>query len=139
MTILPIQPRGFRRGADRIFITEMIGRRQNRLHSKPYDLPLTCPTWDDVQPLLQQTLHYEATFLPEFFHSDQGEVSIRDQFAKDFHGQKFCTVNVTAVLADYEWRKFLANQWHPKRGSKPMDWENTHYSITSANYSTPRK
>jgi hypothetical protein len=131
--------RGFRRGADRIFITEMIGRRQNRLHSKPYDLPLICPTWDDVQPLLQQTLHYEATFLPEFFHSDQGEVSIRDQFDKDFQGQKFCTVNVTAVLVDPEWRKFLANQWHPKRGTKSMDWENTHYSITNVNYSSPRK
>jgi hypothetical protein len=61
--------RGYRKGADRLFVKEMIGRRlQRKLHQTAWDLFfLMCPTHAQVEPLLTKSLDYEQIFLPNFF------------------------------------------------------------------------
>ena len=56
--------RGYRKGVDRIFVTEMISRRnEKKLHQTPYDLPLICPSRAQVQFLLDKTIQYELEYL----------------------------------------------------------------------------
>jgi hypothetical protein len=102
----------------------------------PYDLPLICPTHEELQPLLDTTLQYEQDFLPSFYNSEYGRTKIESKFQKDVSKQKFCTVNTTAVLQERAWKIFLQQQWRPKRGKKPADWDYTTYKITNDNFTS---
>ena len=128
--------RGYRKGADRIFFNEVISRRLEKMHMTPYDLPLICPSNEELQPLLDITLQYEQDFLPSFYNSEYGKTKIQSKFWKDVSKQKFCTVNTTAVLQQPAWKIFLQQQWRPKRGKKPTDWDYTTYKITNDNFTS---
>lgn len=127
--------RGWRKGADRLYITEMIGRRQQRFRKTPMDLPLICPSRTDVLPLLTKTLDYERAFLPQFFDTDAGSPSLEREFWTQIAKRKFCSVNTTAVLEKPEYRYWLYNIWDPRRGKKPVDWTTSNYTISNANFS----
>jgi hypothetical protein len=126
--------RDWRKGADRLFHNEMIGRRMQRLHKTPWDLPLQCPSKDQVLPLLETSKRLEREFLPDFYQSPHGEQALAMKFWKDVDNRKFCTVDTKAVLDQPYWQTFLHNLWDPRRGKKPADWETSDYKITAKNF-----
>jgi hypothetical protein len=129
--------RGHRKGADRIFFNEVIHRRLAKLNMTPYDLPLSCPTHQELRPLLDRSLQYEREFLPDFFASaSMGRPVVETQFWKDVDQLKFCSVNTSAILEQKDWVTFLQQQWRPKRGKKPADWDYTTYKITNKNFTS---
>jgi hypothetical protein len=131
--------RGYRKGADRLFVNEMISRRQLRLHGTAWDLPLACPTHEQVQPFLTESLAFEQDFLPDFFRTQLGGADLANKFWKDVDNQFYCSVNTTAVLEKSDWRLFLYNLWDPRRGKKPADWEKSNYTITNSNFTNLQK
>ena len=127
---------------------------------KPYDLPLICPTRQQVQFLLDATIQNELQFMKltmqNHNHVDEnggiGQANnhtttktttvtsialkqILEEFEKDYTNKKFCTVNATEILNDKDWKQFLLSLWHPKRGKKPIDWDTSTYTVTLSNYS----
>ena len=130
--------RGFRKGADRMFYTEMLGRHQ-QIHKNlsTMDLPRSCPSPWDILPFLRLSQLYEQKFLPTFAQSSLGLETLEESFWKDAVYKKFfCTVNVTTMLADPEWKQFLFEIWDPRAGIMPQDWKNSTYKITSANFTS---
>jgi hypothetical protein len=141
--------RGYRKGADRLFVKEMIGRRlQRKLHQTAWDLFfLMCPTHAQVEPLLTKSLDYEQIFLLNFFFAknqenkggQQQSAVLTTNFWKDVKNRKFCSVNTSAVLEQPEWRQFIYNLWDPRRRKKPADWETSNYTITKFNFTNELK
>ena len=126
--------RDWKKGADRLFFTEMLGRRMKRQHKTPWDLPLTCPSKEDLRVFLDASKTFEKDLLPDFYQSSQGQSQLQSKFWKDVDSRKFCSVNTTAVLEQQVWKDWFHNLWDPRRGKKPDDWETSDYKITLQNF-----
>jgi hypothetical protein len=63
------------------------------------DLPIECLEDFEVHRLLQVSLAYEKSLLPEFFSSAKGEAELR----RDFASRQFCSVDVAEVLQRTQW------------------------------------
>jgi len=72
---------------------------------KPTDFELVCPTREDLQPLLQQSLDYEEQFFPEF-HKANKETHLKE-FDKMFNKKRYCSIDTEAALKDEHWLEFL--------------------------------
>jgi hypothetical protein len=59
--------RGYRKGADCLFVNEMMSRRQLQLHRATWDLPLACPMHEQVQPFLTESFGFRTRFLARLF------------------------------------------------------------------------
>jgi hypothetical protein len=124
-----------KQGANRLFVMEKIKRRQDKRHQTAWDLPLSCPTREEVLPLLAKTLEFESDFLPDFFKTNGGRPNLSTEFWKQFDDGKFCSVNTPEVLQQPDWREFLYNIWDPRKGKQPDDWTRSNYTITNTNFS----
>jgi hypothetical protein len=63
------------------------------------DLPVECLEDFELHRLLQVSLAYEKTLLPDYFASPQGEPELRRDFAR----HSFCAVDVAEVVSSMEW------------------------------------
>ncbi|KAG7340740.1 hypothetical protein IV203_024283 [Nitzschia inconspicua] len=63
------------------------------------DLPVECLEDFEMQRLLQVSLAYERSLLPEFFASPKGELDLRGDFAT----RTFCSLDVAETLRDRKW------------------------------------
>lgn len=64
------------------------------------DLPIECLEDFEMQRLLQVSLAYEKTLLPDFFASVKGEIGLRQDFAH----RSFCSIDVAETLNDPQWQ-----------------------------------
>eukprot|EP00977_Amphora_coffeiformis_P000046 scaffold11_cov142-Amphora_coffeaeformis.AAC.1 len=63
------------------------------------DLPLVCPSRDELEKLLNRSIALEQTILPDFHHSPLGEKTHRDEFWYVTDVKKgFCSLDQTADL-----------------------------------------
>lgn len=85
-------------------ISSAIEKHHNGLTA--YDFPLTCPSPDALNRLLNKSLMMEKSLLPEFFESPQGEQSLRASFEK-YSKTKLCALNADEALSDAVWIDFF--------------------------------
>jgi hypothetical protein len=71
------------------------------------DLPMQCPSHDQLEEYLNISITVERKIVPEFAASPEVEEEHRAGFWKSADSGKYCSVNVTAVLEDATWRKFF--------------------------------
>jgi hypothetical protein len=69
------------------------------------DLPKECLTKEELTLLLDVSLAYEKILLPDTYATGGSEAT-REHFAKTVAANKFCSVDIKAVLMDPKW-KFL--------------------------------
>ena len=71
-------------------------------------LPRVCLSSSQKEAILNRTLRDEASTLPEFFRSPEGEIALRKEFADAEKKGKFCSVDTAAILADKKWKEIFA-------------------------------
>jgi hypothetical protein len=69
------------------------------------DLPKECLTKKELTLLLDVSLAYEKILLPDTYASGGSEAT-REHFGKTLAADKFCSVDIQAVLMEPKW-KFL--------------------------------
>jgi hypothetical protein len=63
------------------------------------DMPLICPSKDQLEALLNKSLGFEKYILPEFYDSPQGEAEHRESFWKLANEERiFCWVDTETLL-----------------------------------------
>ena len=75
-------------------LLEKIGVEKQELHQ----LPMICPSEEELEKLLSESLALEEVVLPDFAKSVNGEVAHRQSFAKLLKKKSFCHVDTDAVL-----------------------------------------
>lgn len=80
-------------------VQNLVAYHQTTLGLSVANLPLICPTQDELEQYLQLGLPLEKQLLPEFFASPLGEARHHSEFWKIANTKKsFCHVNTTALL-----------------------------------------
>ena len=81
---------------------------QKQMEAKGFvedDLPKECLTKEELTLLLDVSLAYEKILLPDTYASGGSEAT-REHFGKTLAADKFCSVDIQAVLMEPKW-KFL--------------------------------
>jgi hypothetical protein len=87
-------------------------------------LPLTCPDPESLRHFLDQSLAYERTVAGKEF-AQLNVQQHKEEFQKLVDHKMFCSINMRAVLREYNWRMFfrhLSNDSAPRTqaGGKPF-------------------
>lgn len=85
------------------FQTMYCNQSDNSDSNNTETLPLQCLTSPQKAKLLNASLYWERTLLPDFFNTKRGEAELTTQFAKE----QFCTVNVEQVFDSKAWEPFF--------------------------------
>ena len=78
------------------------------LELRPTDLLLDCPSKLELESLLNTSLAMEAKFMPSFARSPGVRAQHKADFNKYVEEKVYCWVDSNGVLAQPEWKRFLA-------------------------------
>jgi len=68
-----------------------------------------CPSYEELEPLLEMAIGIEATLLPSFHNSAEGRPMLEANYGQAISEQRYCSVNVTEALGHPTWQNFFAN------------------------------
>ena len=63
------------------------------------ELPVECLYRFEVDRLLEVSLAYEKSLLPDFFESELGANDLREEYGK----WRFCSIDTSAIVGDPRW------------------------------------
>jgi hypothetical protein len=74
--------------------------QETTLSMTTQDFPMTCMSRDQADIFLDMSLRMEKEVLPDYYASANGEEQHRQGFEKSFQRNRFCNVDVAAVVED---------------------------------------
>ena len=80
-------------------------------HGNALSLPLQCPSADELQSLLNDSLEMERTFFSEM----SNETAHVTEFWSKVSSQAYCWVNTSAVLSDPSWKQFFHDVYESQK------------------------